>query len=340
MGRSWKDQFLPPKLIHEWVSVFSRRLDSSDLPGAHEVLMFLNIIRDIFDVGETGTDPRTRDRPRFSEIHLEPKPIPSSLIKTGSLVSPSEAANMELVRSLQTNIAVPKVLGVWQAHETGWWCIKMSYIEGVSLEKVYDTLDDEEKECIAKQLKQFLKRIRTRTSKVAIAAADTMPSHDQMLQNYQTVYRNEEEFRSHIVDGFLDRVGEDSIFGNVDTEVEKIAEELRCLNVEDTYNFVFTHGNFTPRNVLIMPRPMDHGGPKVVGILDWSQAGYYPVYWEYVKAHCCEQVEVLEKGGWRIMEPSFLEDQMPDRLLEERYNVVALCFKKAYRKVWGYGGDN
>lgn len=43
---------------------------------------------------------------------------------------------------------------------------------------------------------------------------------------------------------------------------------------------VFTHGGVHPGNILISTGP----NPRVVSILDWSQAGWYPAYWEFCKA--------------------------------------------------------
>lgn len=41
------------------------------------------------------------------------------------------------------------------------------------------------------------------------------------------------------------------------------------------YPIVFTHGDIATRNILV-------SGGKVVGLLDWEFAGWYPAYWEYV----------------------------------------------------------
>jgi hypothetical protein len=54
-----------------------------------------------------------------------------------------------------------------------------------------------------------------------------------------------------------------------------VADFIRAL---PQHCIVLTHSDFTPRNVLV-----DQG--KVVAILDWEMAGYYPGYWEYVKAY-------------------------------------------------------
>jgi len=43
----------------------------------------------------------------------------------------------------------------------------------------------------------------------------------------------------------------------------------------------FTHGNLHPSNIVISTKTAH---PRVVAVLDWSQAGWYPAYWERFKA--------------------------------------------------------
>ncbi|RAH70030.1 uncharacterized protein BO66DRAFT_438735 [Aspergillus aculeatinus CBS 121060] len=45
----------------------------------------------------------------------------------------------------------------------------------------------------------------------------------------------------------------------------------------DNHEIVFTHGDFAPRNILVE-------GDRVTAVLDWEDAGWYPEYWEYIKA--------------------------------------------------------
>ncbi len=40
---------------------------------------------------------------------------------------------------------------------------------------------------------------------------------------------------------------------------------------------VFTHGDLSSLNILVR-------GDKIVGIIDWERAGWYPSYWEYTTA--------------------------------------------------------
>jgi hypothetical protein len=45
----------------------------------------------------------------------------------------------------------------------------------------------------------------------------------------------------------------------------------------DNHKIVFTHADFSPRNILIE-------GGRVTAILDWEYAGWYPEHKEYIQA--------------------------------------------------------
>ncbi|KAM0816933.1 putative Kinase-like domain-containing protein [Seiridium cardinale] len=288
--------------------------------------------------------PLTGYRPRWSMVFRVPTPEPT-IVKTGPYVTPSEVENMALIRT-KTTIPVPEVYDCWEDPESGWWCIWMSCVEGVLLTDQYEFLNDAEKSHLASQLRGYLAQTQMmRKHRGPIAAADGKPSCDQMLQQHQRTYATEETFREHIIDGFLDRAGEaeqeEGVKEDGDAEINAIAREIHDLTPEQPDSLTFTHGNFTPRNIVIQPTTVDEGGPQVVGVLDWSQAGYYPAYWEYVKMSCCEQVEIVMKatGQLRPAEPGFLRDEMPDHLLEDHFPVEAQAFRRAYRKVWGHSDD-
>jgi hypothetical protein len=118
--------------------------------------------------------------------------------------------------------------------------------------------------------------------------------------------------------------------------------------------FPFTHGNLTPRNVLVR-------GDRVVAVLDWSQAGYYPAYWEYAKMRSCDAEAGVDgaTGEPALVDAGFVRDGMPERLLgpdgdsdnddddegvEEgagrvgarlaAYRVAAEAFGAAYREIY------
>lgn len=59
---------------------------------------------------------------------------------------------------------------------------------------------------------------------------------------------------------------------------------------------VFTHADLNPFNILIRDE-------KVVGIIDWEFAGWYPFYWEYTSAWHGN----ITRTGWQDRLDQFLE---------------------------------
>ena len=51
---------------------------------------------------------------------------------------------------------------------------------------------------------------------------------------------------------------------------------LGLMNAE-RHDIYFTHGDLVPRNILIKDGHLS-------GIVDWAMAGWYPAYWEFVRA--------------------------------------------------------
>ncbi|EME38212.1 hypothetical protein DOTSEDRAFT_75704 [Dothistroma septosporum NZE10] len=67
--------------------------------------------------------------------------------------------------------------------------------------------------------------------------------------------------------GGLTLEGNDSTFGDAVSRVHN-----------RSYIVKFTHGDLAAQNILVR-------GGKVVAIVDWECAGWYPEYWEYTSAH-------------------------------------------------------
>jgi thiamine kinase-like enzyme len=48
------------------------------------------------------------------------------------------------------------------------------------------------------------------------------------------------------------------------------------------HRIVFSHADFHPRNIMVVDRP--DGMIDLSGIIDWEASGFYPEYWEQLKA--------------------------------------------------------
>ena len=73
--------------------------------------------------------------------------------------------------------------------------------------------------------------------------------------------RQEANFNKYLTDPFWEQIRRDAAKSH----------DIR-------HDIVFTHGDLSLRNILA-----ENG--KITGIVDWENAGPFPEYWEYTKAH-------------------------------------------------------
>lgn len=78
------------------------------------------------------------------------------------------------------------------------------------------------------------------------------------------------------------RVSTFSYFANQHPPTGNRLKELRK-TMRDDHRIKFTHGDISPRNILVNVEGDGPDGVSVVALLDWEQAGWRPEYWEAVK---------------------------------------------------------
>ena len=78
-------------------------------------------------------------------------------------------------------------------------------------------------------------------------------------------------------------------------EIQKLIE-MHGESEERRMMTVFTHGDVSLSNILVREG-------KVVGIVDWEMAGWYPCYWEYTTAINTHYIK-----GWREEVGKFLDE--------------------------------
>ncbi len=80
---------------------------------------------------------------------------------------------------------------------------------------------------------------------------------------------------------------------------------------------MFTHADLHPRNVMVIIDTPD-GGMELSGIIDWEASGYYPEYWEHLKAVNTRTIKDTS-DWWDYLPPSILgydHDLVLDRVIE------------------------
>jgi serine/threonine protein kinase len=194
---------------------------------------------------------------------------PKVIVKVGDVIRLSEAASMNFVRS-KTSIPVPEVYDVYKDEtDPENYLLLMEYVEGDVLRDVWDTMSLEEKEEIARQLRGYMDELRD-IEGTLIGTVEGGPCNDQVFEsdekNRYGPYETEDAFN----EGIVAAIG--TFSGGIFTEM--VVDMVKAL---PNHKIVLTHGDIAPRNIIVRDG-------KIVAILDWELSGFYPEYWEYVKA--------------------------------------------------------
>ncbi|KAK2849614.1 hypothetical protein FQN49_005580 [Arthroderma sp. PD_2] len=220
-----------------------------------------------------------------------------TVVKTNQECRLAEANAMRFIRE-NTSVPVPEVYDAYIDESMSRGIIVMEYIPGDVLRDVWDTLDPVKKEKIISQLRSFMEQIRAIKGSF-IGSIDGSPCEDQIfcvkLGDFGP-YKTEKDFHSDIIRAM--KLEEDN------TWVAHIAKMIEAL--PEHGEFVLTHSDFSPRNIIVRD-------DQIVAILDWEMTGFYPAYWEYIKAmyHPDWQSGWIKDGALeKILKPYYLESAL------------------------------
>ena len=162
-------------------------------------------------------------------------------------------ANTELV-SKNTTIPIAEIFHTWVDENR--YYIWMNRIPGVTLESLLSTSTNEEKDHYAKEVAEYLLQLRTLTNPLPQGLGGT-GFYDQIFWSGSIVTAKPEDWLRN--------------FTGTEAQREKCLQSFPAMEP-----FTFTHNDLNPANIMI------HEG-HVSGIIDWDRAGYYPVWYEYLK---------------------------------------------------------
>src|SRR3569833_495851 len=205
---------------------------------------------------------------RFGEFCPVYKVAARTIVKTSGSTRVAAAESMKLVRRY-TSIPVPEVHSVYTDDATGHVRIVMEFIEGDQLDKVWDGFCDEEKQAVIGQLRCHFEELR-KIKSVFIGSVDGTACEGLLFEDRPGAYgpyQTEAAFNEGLIEALHD--------SDSGPWASMVFDMIR--NIMKAHEIVLTHGDFDPRNILVQ-------GSKVVAILDWELAGFYPDYWEYCKA--------------------------------------------------------
>jgi aminoglycoside phosphotransferase (APT) family kinase protein len=235
-------------------------------------------------------------------------------VKYGRTVHLSEASALLFLASFTPNIPVPKLHCAFRDDKNGLSYIVMERIDGQPLSDSWSERSGKEKDGLLAQLKGIFRELRALKKPPrmgiadgAVCAADGGKLHDHRIWNAAGEkglgpFSNEAEFDLFLRNGVTNT---DSI-----TDLEKKAEiknliEMHRESEGRKTKTVFTHGDVSPSNILVK-------AGRVVGIVDWEMAGWYPGYWEYTTAINTHYIK-----GWREEIGKFLDEWPREKEMDD-----------------------
>lgn len=195
------------------------------------------------------------------------------IVKTGGDVRLDEAATMRFIAK-NTSIPVPRVLSAFVWGDSTY--IVMEKVQGEELAKVWYRLSDQTIASLLDQLRQMLEELRALQPPTDFAVGSCTGGALQDFRQSREPppvrfgpFRTIQDFHRWLRDGLEQGQAENLEQTDLDNVDEMIARQDGPWPPP-----VFTHGDLNPSNILIRD-------DKIVGIIDWEMAGWYPHYWEY-----------------------------------------------------------
>ncbi|KAH6995632.1 kinase-like domain-containing protein [Ilyonectria sp. MPI-CAGE-AT-0026] len=165
-------------------------------------------------------------------------------------------------------VPVPEVYG-WCRHD-GQVFIYMELVQGVTLEQSWDTLEEED---------------RTSVGFDAGHVLSNQPLLDTLFNTSSSPTAGPFQSVTAFHDWFTSTIGPEEDWGR------KTPHPYRSF-LPAHVPVMFTHGDLHPSNIIISHGP----NPRVVSVIDWHQAGWYPAYWEYCKARWTSRIRARMGG--------------------------------------------
>ncbi|RMZ67681.1 kinase subdomain-containing [Pyrenophora seminiperda CCB06] len=230
-------------------------------------------------------------------LHLSKK----ICVKYGEIVTLNDAASMQFVAK-HTSVPVPRVYCAFE--HAGRRYIVMERLKGKNIASGWYLRSEESRNKILSQLKDMVGEIRRIPPPpgTGVAHANGGPLSDPRLPSVNSDYfgpfRTFQDFHKYLRRG-------------MEVPPKDMPEVGEFIAQQDSIQPppVFTHGDLSSLNVIA-------SGDKIIGIIDWETAGWYPAYWEYTNAWNANP----QNAFWQDEVDKFLQP-MPKELEMEKLRL-------------------
>lgn len=218
-----------------------------------------------------------------------------TVVKSGKRIAMGEAEALKV--AALAGIPGPRFL---EADTTpdGQKNIRMSYVQGQSLDTLWPSMTVDQKKAIARQLRVMLEKMRSVTPPAnVIGACDGTEIRDTRVH-----------FTYHSPPCQDEKAFNEYLSASLHEHTPPLVREAFSRRLRTNHRIVFTHCDLTPRNIL-----MQDG--QIQGLVDWEDSGWYPEYWEYVKFF-----QRPADKDWKL----YAQDIFPQLYHEELVGFIAM----------------
>ncbi|KAF8647519.1 hypothetical protein AX16_006659 [Volvariella volvacea WC 439] len=164
----------------------------------------------------------------------------------------------------------------------------MTRANGVSLDSVWLRLSPQEKEAITQQLSGYLGRLRSipasQPPRIGSVTGRPVQCFRLHCQDRTGPFKDEEHLNRHLRGPGEDRYGFSPIVAQSHAK---------------RHQLVLTHNDLYPRNIMV-------DGTRIMAIVDWEGAGWFPEHFEWCSIRNLAVGEEVDKD-WRLWVDKFLE---------------------------------
>ncbi|KAF8055452.1 kinase-like protein, partial [Lyophyllum atratum] len=227
------------------------------------------------------------------------------VVKSGPNVDPAEYCLLAYLQKHCPGVRAPEPLGfVVLGHQS---YLFMSRIPGVTLYSRWPSMSDIQKESVCSQLDAMLSDLHSLSWTPGTPLGSLTAPHTckdaRLSTRTSAAINSESEFNDFLLRNPREHIS------------TSYMKWLRTYLVDD-HRIVLSHGDLNPKNIILLDGKDD--SISVSGIIDWEMGGWYPEYWDSLKALNVRGTD--DESDWWCSLPSQLNryttEVAVDRLIE------------------------
>ncbi|KAL2179727.1 kinase-like domain-containing protein [Thermothelomyces heterothallicus CBS 202.75] len=206
----------------------------------------------------------------------------SVVVKIGASLDPDEVENLRYINAHVPDVPAPSFLGCLKAGRKTYHF--MSRAAGVTLESVWADLSVEHKTSIKAQLNSIFRTLRKEHDGGRPKFGGFTSAICKDTRRHQRLSEPAIQTETQFNDFLCRKPG----------RTPRPWITMLRSGMRNDHRLVMTHGDLHPRNIMVRWESGDEDGAnldrgeekriRITALIDWEMSGWYPEYWEFVKA--------------------------------------------------------